>query len=130
MTKKAKREAMVDETLIESFPASDSPSWTLGVEDAEATISPAKGGTYQRRHAVLELLSDEEVARVSTAETATQLAKGEEYIDLAHPERGALRASTSTPAIVAQVLPRSAVSEQTWAKLVLAVHQGWTEPEQ
>ncbi|MET0795017.1 MAG: hypothetical protein ABW061_26090 [Polyangiaceae bacterium] len=126
---KADREAMVDETLIQTYPASDSPSWTLGVESSEAGTAPSKGGTYLRRHAVLQLLSDEEVARVSNAETAAQLADGEDYIDLARPERGALRASPSTAVTVAEVLPRSAVSEQTWAKVLLAVHQGWAEPE-
>jgi hypothetical protein len=129
MTKEAEREAMVDETLIQSYPASDSPSWTLGVEDAEAAVAPSKVSTYLRRNAVLELLSDDEVARVSNAESATELALGEEYIDLARPERGALRASSSASVKMSEVLPRSVVSEQTWAKLVLAVHQGWAKPE-
>ncbi len=124
---KAERENRVDETLIQTYPASDSPSWTLGVEAAPGGAA-AKGSTYLRRHAVLELLSDEEVARVSNAETAAQLADGEDYIDLARPERGALRASASTKISLAEVLPRSAVSEETWAKLIVAVHQGWTEP--
>jgi hypothetical protein len=129
MTKKAEREAMVDETLIQTYPASDSPSWTLGVEDAEAAVAPSKVSTYLRRNAVLQLLSDDEVARVSNAETATQLAEGEDYLDLARPERGALRASSTASVTMAEVLPRSAVSEQTWAKLLLAVHQGWAKPE-
>ncbi len=116
-------EAMIDETLVESFPASDAPSWTLGV-DAESNAAAApKGSTYQRRHAVLALLSDEEVARVSTLETAPQLADGEEYLDLARPERGALRAQSSTPIVMSNVLPRSAVSDETWAKLLVEVHR-------
>lgn len=125
--KKADQEAMVDETLKQTYPASDAPSWTLG-PDTEATSSAAKGSTYQRRNAVLNLLSDEEVARVSNAETAARLVDGEDYIDLARPERGALRASASTSVTMGEVLPRSAVSEQTWAKLLLVVHQGWAEP--
>lgn len=123
---KAETESMVDETLVQTYPASDSPSWTLGVEQAPVGAAP-KGGTYLRRHAVLELLSDEEVARVSNAETAAQLADGEDYIDLGRPERGALRASASTTIAMGDVLPRSAVSEETWAKLILAVHQGWAD---
>ena len=129
MTKKAEREAMVDETLKETYPASDSPSWTLGVEDAEAAVAPSKVSTYLRRHAMLELLSDEEVARVSNAETATELLEGEEYLDLARPERGTLRASSSNSVHMSEILPRAAVSEQTWAKLVIAVHQGWAKPK-
>ncbi|MES1173134.1 MAG: hypothetical protein ABUL62_02305 [Myxococcales bacterium] len=129
MDKKAEREAMIDETLVQTYPASDSPSWTLGVEDAEAAVAPSKVSTYLRRNAVLELLSDDEVARVSTAETATQLAEGEEYLDLARPERGALRASAPATVNMSEVLPRSVVSEQTWERLILAVHQGWAKPE-
>jgi hypothetical protein len=126
MHKKAEQEAMVDETLLQTYPASDAPSWTLG-PDAEAGPSAPKGSTYQRRNAILQLLSDEEAARVSNAESAAGLADGEDYIDLARPERGALRASSSTPKIMGEILPRSAVSEQTWAKLLLVVHQGWAE---
>jgi hypothetical protein len=121
-------EAKIDDTLIATFPASDSPSWTLGVDGEPAGTPAASGETYHRRHAVLALLSDVEVARVSTAEDAAQLADGEEYIDLARPERGALRAPSPAPIAVKDVLPRSAVSEQTWAKILLAVHQGWVDP--
>lgn len=125
--KKAEQDAMVDETLVETYPASDAPSWTLGRSGVEAATSASKGGTYQRRNAVLQLLSDDEIARVSTAETAVRLVDGDDYIDLARPERGALRASASTLVKMGDVLPRSAVSEQTWAKVLLAVHQGWTD---
>jgi hypothetical protein len=129
MIKKMERDAMVDETLLETYPASDSPSWTLGVEEAEASVAPSAVSTYQRRNAVLKLLSDDEVAKVSNAETAVRLEEGEEYLDLARPERGALRASSSFSVSMGQVLPRSAVSDQTWAKLVSAVHEGWSQPE-
>jgi len=123
-TKKAEHaEAMIDETLAETFPASDSPSWTLGVEDTSAAVNAPKGGTYQRRHAVLALLSDEEVARVSTLESETQLSENDEYIDLARPERGALRAQASTTIVMKDVLPRAAVSSETWAKILVEVHR-------
>ena len=116
-------EAMIDEALLETFPASDAPSWTLGVEDNSAAAEAPKGGTYQRRHAVLALLSDEEVARVSTWESEPRLADGEEYIDLARPERGALRAQPSSGVVMKDVLPRAAVSPETWSKILIAVHR-------
>src|SRR3954469_8341847 len=118
-TKKAEHtEAMIDETLVETFPASDPPSWTLGVENTSAAAEGPKGGTYQRRHAVLALLSDEEVARVATLEAGPQLAQGEEYIDLARPERGALRVQASSAIVMKDVLPRAAVSPETWSKIL------------
>jgi len=43
------------------------------------------------RDNVLKLLSDDEVASVSTAETAPRLLDGEEYLDLEHLDRGVQR---------------------------------------
>lgn len=76
------------------------------------------------RDAILKLLSDEEIARVSTAETATQLSDGDEYIDLEAPEKGVRKASgESTP--MGRVLPRKAVLDKTWHNVValLATHK-------
>lgn len=47
---------------------------------------------YITRESILKLLSDEEIARISTAETAKALAVGAEYVDLEadrtrHPAR-------------------------------------------
>ena len=69
------------------------------------------------RESVLELLSDEEVARVSTAETAARLLDGDEYLDLEHLARGVRRAPGAVPPM-GSVLPRKAVHETTWSKIL------------
>ena len=69
------------------------------------------------RHSILGLLSDDEVASVSTAETATGLSAGDEYLDLEQPDRGVcLAAGISGP--MGCVLPRRAVHETTWSKVL------------
>ena len=46
---------------------------------------------YITRDTILRLLSDDDIARVSTAETAASLAEGDEYVDLEAPDRGVQR---------------------------------------
>jgi hypothetical protein len=69
------------------------------------------------RENVLKLLSDDEVASVSTAETATRLLDGEEYLDLEELERGVQQAKKAGPAM-GRVLPRKAVHKDTWSKIL------------
>ena len=69
------------------------------------------------RDNVLKLLSDDEVASVSTAETATRLLDGEEYLDLEHLDRG-VQKTTKSPTVMAGVLPRRTVRKDTWGKIV------------
>ena len=45
------------------------------------------------RDNILKLLSNEEVAKVSTAEGTSGLADGEEYLDLEHLDHGIKRAN-------------------------------------
>jgi hypothetical protein len=76
-----------------------------------------KRTNYLTRDRLMKLLSDEEVAKVSTAETAPKLADGEEFVDLGQLTKGVQRSNGAVVSMGA-VLPRSAVHEQTWSKIV------------
>ena len=72
---------------------------------------------YVTRDSVLKLLSDDEVARVSTAESGDRLSDGDEYVDLEQLEQGVRRAvGATTP--MARMVPRRAVHEDTWTKIL------------
>ena len=57
--------------------------------------TPARAA-YVSRDALLELLSDEEIAKVSTAEAASGLSQGDEYVDLEHLDQGVRRSDPGT----------------------------------
>jgi hypothetical protein len=83
-------------------------------------MSDAERREQVTRDSILKLLSDEENARVSTAEAAPRLTEGAEYLDLEHLDQGVQRAKASTAkARMGHVLPRSAVSEETWGKILV-----------
>lgn len=77
----------------------------------------AKAGLVAR-DSILKLLTDEETARVSTAETASSLAEGAEYLDLEHIDQGIQRAKAATKVTMGHVVPRHAVSDGTWTKII------------
>jgi hypothetical protein len=72
----------------------------------------------ETRDEVLKLLSDDEVARVTKAQGEVRLADGDEYLDLAAPLNGVRRVHGVMQRTMGQVLPQSAVSSATWAKIV------------
>jgi hypothetical protein len=72
---------------------------------------------YVARDRVLNLLSDDEIASVSNAETAARLSDDEEYIDLEQLDQGVRRAPAGA-AVMGRVLPRKAVKEITWSKIL------------
>lgn len=79
----------------------------------------AERAEYVTRDTILMLLSDDENAKVSNAEAALRPTQGEEYLDLQHLDRGVQRAKAVTPnATRGHILPRSAVSEATWSKIL------------
>ena len=51
-------------------------------------MSHARKSDYEMRDSILQLLSDDEVARVTAEEGDARLADGEEYIDMAAPDNG------------------------------------------
>lgn len=65
-----------------------------------------KRAAYITRDTIMRLLSDEEVARVSTAETEAHLTDGDKYIDLEKPDQGVCRASFGTTTPMGHVLRR------------------------
>ena len=72
---------------------------------------------YATRDRILKLLSDDEVASVSTAETAGCLSDGDEYLDLAQLDQG-VRGARGTATPMGRVLPRKAVHANTWSKIL------------
>jgi len=79
-------------------------------------MSNPKRIDYIARDSILKLLSDTELAQVSTAEEAVGLAAGDEYLDLEHLEEG-VRKAPVVAAAASRMLPRSAVSDETWRKI-------------
>jgi hypothetical protein len=73
------------------------------------------------RNEILTLLSDVEAARVSRAEDAKALVEGDEYVDLENPGDGVRQVHSGSRVRPGHVLPRSAVSDATWDKVVRAV---------
>jgi 2TM domain len=76
------------------------------------------------RDTIMKLLSDEEIARVSTGEAAARLGEGAEYLDLQHLDRGVQRATTVSQVPMGHILARSAVSAETWSKILARLHGG------
>ncbi len=70
------------------------------------------------REAVLALLTDAEVAKVSTAESFRRLVEGDEYVDLRDLAAGVQKEHVTPRTAAGHTLPRSAVSDATWAKVV------------
>jgi hypothetical protein len=73
---------------------------------------------YLTRDSIMHVLSDEEVAAVSTAQTATQLDDGDEYVDL-ETLRELVSTAQGKPVAMGHVLPKKAVSDETWLKILV-----------
>ncbi len=65
------------------------------------------------RDKILRLLSDDEIVRVSTAETS-HLRAGDEYVDLEALHKGVRRARGDAFAPLGRILPRKALHPSAW----------------
>jgi hypothetical protein len=81
------------------------------------TSKPDARTEYLTRDSILKLLSDDEIASVSTAETATRMAEGDEYLDLEHLDRGVRRADSGRIPM-GDLLAKKAVAEATWTRIL------------
>ena len=73
--------------------------------------------TYVTRESVLMLLSDDETAAVATAETASRLPEGDEYLDMEQLSQGVQKAhDKKTP--MGRVLAKKSIHETTWNKIL------------
>jgi hypothetical protein len=73
------------------------------------------------RNTIMKILTNDEVAKVSTSEAAQNIAEGGEYLDLKHLEKGILHATAATHIEMGHVIPRSAVGPETWNRILKAL---------
>jgi hypothetical protein len=69
------------------------------------------------RDGIIKLLSDNEVARVSTAEASPRFAEGDEYIDLENLSLG-VRLVHSPIGALEHLIPKKAVNDVTWTQIL------------
>jgi hypothetical protein len=78
-----------------------------------------KRSEYFTRDSIMGLLSDAEIARVTTAESGASLTEGDEYVDLEELDQGVRTAKGTTASVpMGRLVSRKAVQEQTWNNIV------------
>jgi hypothetical protein len=78
-----------------------------------------KRSEYFTRDGLMKLLSDDEIAKVTTTEAAASLAADDEYIDLEQLDQGVRTASAGmAPIPMGRVVARKAVKSTTWSEIV------------
>jgi CBS domain-containing protein len=99
----------------------------LGRDDIARTIAAicephaAAAAKIKQRALVIGLLTDAEVANVSSAEQTDRLVEGDEYVDLTNLDAGVRQMHAPLAVESGHVLPRSAVSDASWARIVQIV---------
>lgn len=88
-----------------------------GCADTAAIVNNEKRSQYFTRASILELLSDNEVARVTSAESPNGLSEGDEYVDLENLDQGVCVArGVVTP--MGNVIARKTLLQNTWANIL------------
>jgi hypothetical protein len=77
-----------------------------------------KGMSLVRREDILNILSDAELEKVTSMEEPLKLQEGDEYIDLGHIDRGIQEVHAKSNINVGNIIPHSAVKEETWKKII------------
>lgn len=72
---------------------------------------------FHTRASIMKLLSDDEVSRVSTAESAVRLFENDEYLDLERLDLGVQRAIEDVP-YMGVLLPKKAIPIATWIQIL------------
>ncbi len=100
---------------------------------ALARMNNEKRSEYFTRDSIMELLSDDEIARVTADESAASLVDGDEYIDLEQLDQGVRTVMGGTAAIaVGRVVAKKAIQQSTWdhvvarlaSRRIVPVHSG------
>jgi uncharacterized membrane protein len=107
--------AMGSEALIEHARSVLGTTGAVLLESHPTTVQSRQD--YITRESVLKLLSDDEVAKVSNAESARTLNDGEEYLDLEQLLLGVQQAH-GVPTDMGRVLPRKALHPGTWDSIL------------
>jgi hypothetical protein len=81
-------------------------------------MSEAKRANYLSRDAIMNLMSNDEIAKVSSVEASTGLKTGDEYVDLENLDKGIQRASVAASVNLKHAVPRGAVSSETWSRIM------------
>ncbi len=84
-------------------------------------MTNALSADHVTRDKILNLLTDEETAKVSNSETAASLIAGDEYLDLAHLDLGVQQANSTASVSANDIIARGAVSAATWTKINAAL---------
>jgi hypothetical protein len=73
-------------------------------------------GQFETRNAIMNFLSDDELARVSDVGMSKDLADGDEYVDLERLDCGMQRAGGAST--LGRVLAKKAVTVRTWKRII------------